>query len=198
MSALTTEHFALQSAASATTTEAASRTSIYLLALSSSLIAIGFASQAPNAFGPLAATVLPAVVVLGFLTLIRMVDITSEYRQYLIGIAHIRGYYRTLTPDAAQYFASVRGRWPEPTAPNPSLQLGSWIAFLTTASTMIGAINSIVAGAAATLLAHAWLGDAHLIVTIAIGGVAAALLLVAFFVYQRWRFQLFDRSAPPA
>jgi len=119
------QHFALQSAAVATTSEASSRTSIYLLSLSSSLVAIGFASQSPTAFAPLVATVLPAMVVLGILTLIRLVDISSEYRRCLIGIAHIRSYYRTLGPEAAEHFSPARGRWPEPGAPDPSLQLGA-------------------------------------------------------------------------
>jgi len=42
MSALVTEHFVLQTAASATVTEAASRTSLYVFSLSSSLVAMGF------------------------------------------------------------------------------------------------------------------------------------------------------------
>jgi hypothetical protein len=198
MSALTTEHYVLQAAASATSSEAASRTSIYMLSLSSALIALGFASHAPDAFGPLAATVLPAVVVLGVLTLFRMVDITLEYRQYLVGIAHIRGYYRTLTAEAAEYFAPARGRWPEPDAPTPPLQLGVRIAFLTTASAMIAVINSIVAGAAVTLLARALLAGAPIVAAIAIGGAAALLLLLCSLRYQRWRFVLLDRVTPPA
>ena len=47
MSALVTEHFVLQTAASATVTEAASRTSLYVFSLSSSLVAMGFVSQFP-------------------------------------------------------------------------------------------------------------------------------------------------------
>ncbi|MBC7975781.1 MAG: hypothetical protein H7138_12455 [Myxococcales bacterium] len=194
--ALTTEHFVLQGAASATTAEAASRTSIYLLSLSSSLVAIGFASQSPSALRPLIFTVLPVVTVLGLLTLIRLVDITSEYRQCLLGIAQIRGYYRTLGPEAAVYFATARGRWPEPGAPNPSVQLGSKVAFLTTASTMIATINSVVFGAVVTWLARAPLGGDGLALALAIGSTAAGLLMLGFLRYQTWRFQLFDEVLP--
>jgi len=52
LSALTTEHFVLQTAASATVSESAARASIYILALSSTLVAMGFASQSREAFGP--------------------------------------------------------------------------------------------------------------------------------------------------
>lgn len=49
MSALVTEHFAQQSAASATISESSSRASLYLLSLSSSLVALGFATQSRQA-----------------------------------------------------------------------------------------------------------------------------------------------------
>ena len=45
MSAVTTEHFVLQTAANATLNEAASRASIYAFSLSSALVAMGFGSQ---------------------------------------------------------------------------------------------------------------------------------------------------------
>ena len=45
MTALTTEHFVLQTAANATVSEAAARASLYVIALSSSLVAMGFASS---------------------------------------------------------------------------------------------------------------------------------------------------------
>lgn len=53
MSALVTEHFVLQSAASATIGESGSRVAIYLSSLSSGLIAIGFASSSPHALAAL-------------------------------------------------------------------------------------------------------------------------------------------------
>jgi hypothetical protein len=47
MSALTTEHFVLQTASSATVSESGARASIYLLSLSSSLVAIGVRVPVP-------------------------------------------------------------------------------------------------------------------------------------------------------
>ena len=49
--ALTTEHFALQTASSATVNESAARASIYVLSLSSALVAIGFVSQSRDILG---------------------------------------------------------------------------------------------------------------------------------------------------
>src|SRR5262249_33643290 len=84
-----TEHFVLQTAASATVTEAASRTSLYVFSLSSSLVAMGFVSQSPHTFRLFAAAILPALFVLGVFTVVRLVDTGLENQQFLRGIARI-------------------------------------------------------------------------------------------------------------
>ncbi len=55
----------------------------------------------------------PAMFVLGLFTIVRLVESALESMQYLTGIARIRGYYRTLGPEAARHFAPEYGRWPE-------------------------------------------------------------------------------------
>jgi hypothetical protein len=79
LSALNTEHLVLQSASSATVNESAARASIYVMALSSFLVAMGFVSRSPGAFDPLVASVLPALFLLGLFTVIRLVDINGQY-----------------------------------------------------------------------------------------------------------------------
>jgi hypothetical protein len=197
MSALVTEHLVLQTAMSATVSESAARASIYLLTLSSSLVAIGFTTQSSEAFGPFVATVLPAVFVLGLFTIIRLVDVSGEHTQYVTGIARIRGYYRKLTPEAAEYFSAEHGRFPEAEASStPSLQLGPGIAFLTTTATMVAFINSIVAGAGVTLLARWLIGPQQTVLTVLAGVFTAGILVGAFLTYQRWRFGMFDAIVP--
>src|SRR5438552_12199600 len=144
MSALVTEHFVLQTAASATVTEAASRTSLYVFSLSSSLVAMGFVSQFPETFRLFAAAILPALFVLGLFTTVRLVDTGIENQQFLRGIARIRGYYRTLTPDARVYFSAERGRWPVADAA-PKSWSGVLVAFLSSAASMIALFISIFA-----------------------------------------------------
>lgn len=158
MSALTTEHFVLQTAANAAVSEAGARASLYLLTLSSSLVAMGFAAQAREIFVPFVATVLPAVFLLGLFTVARLVDIAIEYNQFLAGIARIRGYYRTLTPEAADLIPAAGGRWPEVVA-TPALRLGPFVAFITTNASMVAFVNSIVAGAGAALLTGVLFGS---------------------------------------
>lgn len=190
MSALVTEHFVLQTAANDTVSEAGTRASLYILALSSSLVAMGFAAQSREVFVPFVATILPALFLLGLFTVMRLVDAGIEYNQLLTGIARIRGYYRTLTPEAADYFAAERGRWPE-TRAEPVLRLGAFIAFATTVASMVAFINSIVAGGGVTLLAGALLGAGQQGLALGLGVAAAAVLMAAFLAYQRWRYSTF-------
>lgn len=193
LSALTTEHFVLQTAASATVTESASRASIYILALSSSLVAMGFAVQSREAFAPFVASILPAVFVLGLFTVIRLVDVTVEYQQYLREIARIRAYYRTLTPEAAEFFGAEHGRWPEARLTTPLL-LGRTIASLTTTGTMVAFINAFVAGAGITLLARRDM-NAGTGVAVLLGAGVSLALVAAFYRYQNWRFRQFEPTA---
>ena len=193
MTALTTEPFVLQTAASATVSEAAGRSSLYVLSLSSSLVAIGFASRSRETLVPFLATVLSSVFVLGLFTVVRLVDTTLENMRCLTGIARIRGYYRTLTPEAAVYFAAEHGRWPEGHA--PSLGLGPLVAFLTTSASVIAVINSIVAGVGVTLAGDLFFG-VQKSVALVLGVATAVVLMAAFVFYQRWRFRIFQLAGP--
>jgi hypothetical protein len=190
MSAVVTEHFVLQTAAATTVSEMGTRASLYILALSSALVAMGFAAGSRDVFVPFVATVLPALVLLGVFTVVRLVDALLEYNEYLIDIARIRRFYRSLSPEAAELFAATRGRWPETEATEPSLRLGEFIAFITTTPSMVAFINSIVAGAGVTLLAEYRLGTTQRTQAIGLGIGAAVLLMTAFLLYQRWRFSL--------
>jgi hypothetical protein len=188
MTALTTEHFVLQTAASSTVSEAAARTSLYVFSLSSSLVAMGFTSQSPQTFRLFAAAVLPALFVLGLFTIVRLVDTGLENQQCLKGIARIRGYYRTLTPEAAVYFSAERGRWPEGHA-TPALWSGTVVAILTTSASMIAFINSMVAGAGVTLLANDLLGAGRTGLAVWIGVIVTLALMALFLVYQGLRYR---------
>jgi hypothetical protein len=196
LAALIAEHSVLQAASSATFADAGARSSLYVFSLSSSLVAMGFAAQSPGAFVPFAATVLPAVFILGLFTIVRLVDSTIENMQYLDGIARIRAQYRKLSPEAAAFFTPETGRWPEVWT-SPSLQLGALAGFLTTTASMVALINGIVAGAGVTLFAHRALGGGRLGLAVGIGAAAFGLLMAAFLVFQRWRFSSLELLTKP-
>ncbi len=191
LTALTTEHFVLQTASNATYAEASARSTLYVMALSSSLVAIGFVAGSTQALIPFAATVLPAVFLLGIFTVVRLVETTLENMHCLRGIARIRGYYRTLGPEAARQFSTKLGRWPE--AETPSLRLGRALAFFGTTASMIAVINNVVAGAAVALLARYVDPSAPGWMAAAAGIVGALVLTGLFYRYQRWRFEDWDR-----
>jgi len=188
LSALTTEHFVLQTANNSTYTEASARSTLYVMVLSSSLVAMGFIAGSSDVLIPFAAIVLPAVFVLGIFTVVRLVETVLESQQCLTGIARIRAYYRTLGPEAARQFSPETGRWPE-AADDPALRLGVGFALFGTTASMIAVINNVVAGVSIALLvrffapgAPAWAGP--------VAGISGALLLTwLFYAYQRWRFE---------
>ena len=197
LSALTTEHFVLQTANNSTYAEASARSTLYVMALSSSLVAMGFAASSSDLLVPFAAISLPAVFLLGIFTIVRLVESALESMQYLTGIARIRGYYRTLGPEAARHFAPEYGRWPE--MEPPALRFGPGLAFFGTTASMIAVINNVVAGVGVALLtgflrpsADNWVG--------AVAGIAGALILTwLFYAYQRWRFDDYEaRARQPA
>jgi hypothetical protein len=187
LSALTTEHFVLQTASTSTISEAAGRSSLYIFALSSSLVALGFLSQSPDALVPFVAVVLPALFILGILTVVRLVDTVAENMQYLAGIARIRGHYRSLIPDADAYFSAETGRWPEASA-DPALFHGPIIAFFGTTASMIAFIDSVVAGVGFTLLVTTLVG-VPLVLGVISGVAAVVILMFVFLRYERWRIE---------
>jgi hypothetical protein len=200
LTALTTEHFVLQTAASTTVTEASARASLYLMTLSSSLVALGF-TFGSAAFGPLAATVIPVVVLIGIFTIVRLVDTGVENVASLIAIARIRSFYRTLGPDAETYFPSP-GRSDDEALERITARSGKeakprrqWMGSkaLFTMASMIAVPNSIVAGAGVAL-------GVRQIGAVAVAFAAGAVVLCAsfgiFLWYQNGRYQAFDAANP--
>jgi hypothetical protein len=118
ISALTTEQFVLQAARSANVGEMTGRGTIYMGAVSSSLIALGFLAQVVSRLDPFVAAVLPAVFLLGEFTFAALLRNTMENLVLLGQMQRIRGYYRTLslrpTSSSAQppRRSGCRPRWP--------------------------------------------------------------------------------------
>jgi hypothetical protein len=196
LSALTTEHFVLQTANSATYLEASARSTLYVMALSSLLVAMGFVSRSADILIPFAATALPAVFLLGIFSVVRLVETALESMHYLDGIARIRGYYRTLGPDAARQFSPENGRWPE--VESPASRLGPVFALFGTTASMIAVINNVVAGAGIALLTRLLIPSAPRWAGPATGIVGALVLTWLFYAYQRWRFsEVVVRSREP-
>ena len=146
MSALGTEYFVLQSTASSTISESGSRVSIYLSSLASGLVALGFTSSSPRAFASLAFTVLPTVFVLGWFTIVRLIDTSVANVVSLRRMELIRQYYAALAPLAPPYFGAESSP-----AGDHRVRYGRW-SFLFTMASMVIVVNCVVGGATIALL----------------------------------------------
>ncbi|WP_429425709.1 hypothetical protein [Nocardia sp. GAS34] len=197
MNASVTEHFVLQSAASTTVSEALGRATLYLSSLSSSLVAMGFAAQSPDIFPAFAAAVIPVLLLLGVLTVVRLVDTGIQNVTYLASIARIRARYRTLSPEAAQFFRSWGDAEDETGQASASLAVtGSPLVGLFTTASTIASINSVVAGAGIVLLLVRLFG-VDLAVAVPVAVVLSTALMAVFYRYQDRRYRATDRLRGP-
>jgi len=179
LSALVTEHFALQSAASSTIGESGSRASIYLAALSSGLVAIGFSSSSPAVLAVIASTVFPTIFILGLFTVVRLIDTSIANVVALQRIESIRRFYLELHPRAAEFFPYETG----PRARSLGVRYSGWSILFTTAS-MITVVNAVLAGATAALL----LAMNGVPGAVAVGIIVGVVILLALLWYQARRF----------
>ena len=185
LTALTTEHFTLQGARSQTMSESSARASLYVLSVSSSLIALGFIGQVSeigDLFNTFALTVLPTLYVLGVVTFVRLVECSAEDFRYGMAINRIRGYYLEVAGDRADLFllsakddaAGVREAMGLPRKGRTPI-----FAF----SSAIAVINGVVAGAAVALALGALTGVSLAVAAIA-GGVAAVISALGWIRYS--------------
>ena len=107
LQALTTEHFTLQTARSATIMESNGRSALFLSTVSSAVVALAFIGQIADVGQPFflfALAVLPTLFLLGLLTYLRLAQSASEDLLYSRAINRIRRYYLDLDPAAPSWF----------------------------------------------------------------------------------------------
>jgi hypothetical protein len=193
LTALTTEHYMLQGTSSSTTSEGSSRVSIYLSALSSGLVAIGFSTTSHRALEALAFTVLPVVFILGWFTIVRLTDIsvTNIVSQRQMDL--ITAYYASIYPPAGAYFGSGAA------TRRHGVQYGWW-SFLFTMASMVIVVNSVVGGATVTLACALVIAAAAPVPVVA--GLTGGLALLAAGLYYEHRrltpVVLSSPSVPPS
>ena len=92
---------------SQTMNESSARAALYIGAVSSTLVALGFLGQLSpggDTFNTFALTVLPTLYLLGVVTFFGMVECGAEDFRYGLAINRIRGYYKQLAGDQANLF----------------------------------------------------------------------------------------------
>ncbi len=204
LTALTTEHFTLQTARAQTTSETSARASVYMLSVSSALVALGFVSQVADGFGDVfavfALTVLPTIYLLGCATYVRLVELGAEDLKYGMAINRIRGYYQEIAGDRADLFllsghddaAGVfLNMGISPGRRNPAYAF----------STAIAVVNGVVGGAAAAIALGA-IPDVPLWLATVVGVLVALVSVVAWLrvaarILERAATQESPRSPSP-
>jgi hypothetical protein len=189
LTTLTTEHFTLQGARASVVGETGARSSLYLSAVSSALIALGFVAQVSKigeTFRLFALAILPVLFFLGLVTYVRLLEKAIEEIYYARAINRIRSYYLKLAGRDARYFLltghdDATGVFENMGLPPSRMQL-----VFTSAST-IGIVNSVVAGAGVALLLGA-AADAAPGVAVGCGAVAAVALAIGHLLHERRSF----------
>ncbi|HSO55887.1 MAG TPA: hypothetical protein VL330_24795 [Actinomycetes bacterium] len=190
LSALTTEQFNLQTARMGTIAEANGRSTLYLGALSSAVIAIAFVGQASelgDAFYLFALALLPPVFLLGVFSYLRLVQTSIEDMVYAVGTFRIRQYFQSLDPAAVPFFPPT-----DPLGMTKLERIGvvatGPLQLLLTAASMVGCINAMVGEVTAALALRSLL-EAPVPVAAATGALVALALAALCFGYQVRRFR---------
>jgi hypothetical protein len=179
---VTTEHFVLQGARSATIAESNGRANMFLAAVSGGLVALGLvatASSLGSAFYGFALVLLPTLAFAGFVTFERTLQSSIEDTEYARRIALLRGFYFGHAPEIAPYLLRV------PPAEQLLMQRvpgDRWQGYRTVAG-MVAVITAVLAGSAAAV--GAVLIFDHSLAAAAITGALVALpAVIAMIRYQ--------------
>jgi hypothetical protein len=184
--AVTTEHSTLQAARSSTVFETGVRSTLFLGAVSGGLVALAFIGQSADstAFHLFALVVLPALLVLGLLTHMRLVELAIEDVFYARAMNRVRRYYFDLAPESRRYFLLSGHDDLAGVAANTGRRQTRWH-FLSHAATTILVVTGLLAGAASALAFH--LSMTPPLGLSALVGVGAAAALAAVMLRQQAR-----------
>jgi hypothetical protein len=151
---LTTEHFTLQTARGVIMAEIGSRATIYLSAVSASVVALAFVttlSDAEELIRGFVFVLLPVLAFMGFVTKERLVQLSFTDFQYVRAINRIRHFYVDAAPESAQYLMLSIHDDMAGVAQTAVYQQGRRMGILT-ASVMIAVINYVIVGLLGGLL----------------------------------------------
>jgi hypothetical protein len=151
---LTTEHWSLLASRSLGYTESMSRSSIFIAALSGSVVALALVAQATDfgdGFVAFALVLLPVVYFLGLATVVRLAQINFDDARWVQGMNRIRHAYLELAPELEPYF--VTGRYDDReglrqsavTRAQPTVVPQQFVS----SPGIVATLDSVVAGAAA-------------------------------------------------
>jgi hypothetical protein len=155
---ITTEHYNLQTGRAMTIAEANGRSSLFVGAVSSGLIALAFVGQISHlgtAFYVFSLVVLPTLFFMGLITFERVLQADLADNIYTRGINRIRHLYLEYAPQMQPYFIlSAHDDWQGISGQEAMHTL--WLQFFLSMPGMIAVINSVLAGSFVGLLLAAF------------------------------------------
>ncbi|MGZ3674260.1 MAG: hypothetical protein ACXVCO_08100 [Ktedonobacterales bacterium] len=177
---LASEHWSLLATRSMIWNEALSRARMFITVLSAALVALALVAQA-TAFGPgfrlFGLLVLPIVLMLGLATVIRLDDTVTEDYGLVIGMNRLRHAYLELAPELEPYF--VAAHHDDDAGVTASFGFGAGygvVRLLAATPTIVAAINVVVVGVLAALVAQ--VVGASQAIAVAVGVVTALTALI--------------------
>jgi hypothetical protein len=195
---LTTEHWSLLSTRALGYQEMFGRTTIYVAALTSSVVALALLAQATD-FGAetlsFALALFAVALLIGLATFVRSVEINYEDARWVMGMNLLRHAYLQMIPGLEPFF--VTGH--EPTTDRLALAHGlrqrpaNLASSLTTTSSVVAALNSVLVGSLASILVVLLGASVALMV-----GVGASLSLISAGWHVRYAARFRQKRTPLA
>lgn len=192
---LTTEHFTLQGARSVVISEINSRATIYLSAVSSTVVALAFVttlSQSQELVRAFALVLLPVLCFMGFVTKTRLEQLSFADFQYQRAINRIRHAYVDVAPDAARYLMLSIHDDLHGVAHTAVFRQDRRMGLLTAAE-MIAVINSVIVGLIVAI-AFRWAVGTGGLSSILVGVIAGVSVAVIDFRISEARWQEYVKS----
>jgi len=155
---MTTEHYNLQTGRSMTISEANGRSSLFVGAVSSGLVALALVGQISHlgtAFFVFSLVVIPTLFLMGLITFERVLQSGTADIIYARGINRIRHLYLEYAPQMQPYFILSTHDDAGETLHHESMSI-SWLQIFLTMAGMIAMINSVVAKADNSMLPQKW------------------------------------------
>ena len=182
LSIITTEHYNLQGARSATVSEATGRANLYLSSISGTLVALGIITQTiktGDAFYLFSLVLLPSLLFVGIVTFVRILETTIEDINYGRGINRLRHYYLELLPEMRNYFILSDNDDVSGVLRNMGIYKPSNQTFIST-NGMISVLNSVIAGSISGIVVSGVFSAP----TIVCGGIGIVIFVIVVILHQ--------------
>lgn len=184
---LATEHWSLLATRSLSWTESFSRATMFLTLLSGAIVALAFVAQATSfggAFQTFALLLLPLVIVVGWTTFVRLIEVNNEDAYWVNGMNRLRKAYVELEPDLKPFFVTGTSDDAEGMRRTYAAHGGGiGLHVLITVPATVAFVNSALLAVLVTIITSRWMGMDMAAGGPLIGGVAFLIGVAAHIAF---------------